>query len=61
MYRINTLQPMKGYIQLYEMFNIHCGYKTCTRILWRMVRIGKANVPQCLQKMWSEKYLYKIL
>lgn len=58
-YMINTLQPVKGYIQLYEMFNIHCSYKTYTRITRRMVRIGKTNVPHSLQKMWSEKYLNK--
>lgn len=65
-YMIYTLQPVKGCYQSTStncpvIWNVQYSYKTGTRITRRMVRIGKANVAQCLQKMWPEIYINKTL
>lgn len=65
-YMIYTLQPLKGYYQSTcincpAIWNVQYSYKTGTTITRRMARIGKANVPQGLQKMWSEIYINKTL
>lgn len=58
---IYILQPVNGCYQstctnFPVIWNVQYSYKTGTRITWRMVRIGKANVPQSLEKC-GQKYI----
>lgn len=59
-YMINTLQPVKGYIQLYEMFNIHCSYKTyASESQGQWLGLVRPMFHTVYKKMWSEIYMNK--